>query len=290
MANVPSAESPSAPVGGDPVGSGPVGGDPVGAGPAARLPRECARDYLNEIVQDLKFRYVPLRGYYRLRAYKYMLFRYPELRLLRYLVDRGRVSLDVGANLGLYTYFLARRSPRVYAFEPNPYPFRVLARVADRNVTVLPVALSDRSGEVDLAVPRGPRGWSSNGAAVERDFPFRSTVVRVACRRIDDLGLAPIGFIKIDVEGHERQVLAGAQETLARDRPRLLVENEFSHVGGAAAEVFTLLQDHGYEGFALIDGLLTPLARFSVEEHQIKPLAPGGDPGRYVRNFIFLPR
>lgn len=263
----------------------------AGAARGARsLPKEGLRDIFNQVRQDLKFRYVPFRGYYRLRAYKYMFLRNPEMRILKYAVDRARISLDVGANLGLFTYFLARYTPHVYAFEPNPIPFRVLARVADRNVTALHMALSDRSGEVELSVPRGARGWSSNGAAVERDFPFRSASLRVPCSRIDDLGCPPVGFIKIDVEGHERNVLEGARETLARDRPNLFIENEYAHVGGAGAEVFALLDELGYAGFALIEGLFKPVSQFSVEEHQIKPSQPGGDPRRYVRNFVFLPR
>lgn len=270
-------------------GTTSLGDANVGAG-VGSLPREGFRDTFNEIRQDLKFRYVPFRGYYRLRAYKYMFLKNPEMRVLRYLVDRSRVSLDVGANLGLFTYFLARYSPHVYAFEPNPIPFRVLAHVADRNVTALQMALSDRTGEVDLFVPRGARGWSSNGAAVDRDFPFRSAALKVPCSRIDDLGCRPIGFIKIDVEGHEKNVLAGARETLRRDRPKLFIENEYSHVGPGSADVFALLEELNYAGFALIDGLLRPVSHFSVEEHQIKPSRPGGDPRRYVRNFVFLPR
>ena len=210
-----------------------------------RLPRESFRDYFNEFQQDLKFRYVPFRGYYRLRAHKYMWGKYPELGILRYVVDGGRTSLDVGANLGLYTYFLARYSAHVYAFEPNPFPLRVLSRVADRNVTVLQMALSERGGEIDLVVPKGRRGWSNNGAAVGRKFRGRTATVRVPCGRIDDLDLSAgppgVGFIKIDVEGHELQVLRGAEATLRRDRPKLLIENEIAHVGGGVDAVFAMM-------------------------------------------------
>jgi len=262
------------------------------AGEAAappRLPRESLRDLWNEIRQDVKYRYLPFRAFYRFRAFFYAHYRYPELRLIETLADPQRVALDVGANLGLYTYFLARACRHVYAFEPNPNPLRALRHVADRNVTVLATALSDESGEAELAVPRGRKGWTNNGAALDRHFPGRSITLRVPCRRIDDLGIADIGFIKIDVEGHEWAVLEGARETLARDKPALMVENEYSHTGGKFAEVFRLLESLGYAGYFLDGGVLQPLARFSVATHQIEPLKPGGDKRRYVRNFIFLP-
>ncbi|MGB8275242.1 MAG: FkbM family methyltransferase [Alphaproteobacteria bacterium] len=260
------------------------------APPIAHLPRKTFRDVVNDIRQDIKFRYPPFRAYYRIRALLYGWRRYPELPLIRHLADRGRVSLDVGANLGLYTYFLARASRHVYAFEPNPNPYRVLRSVADSNVTVLAMALSDVSGEADLVIPRGPRGWSNNGATLERQYAGPAMTVRVPCRRIDDLGIADIGFIKIDVEGYELAVLEGARETLARDRPALLVENEVTHRRAKFAAVFQLLESLGYEGFFLETGVLRTLSHFSVEKHQIAPLAPGGDSRLYVRNFIFLPR
>jgi len=251
-----------------------------------RLPRETLRDWVNDIRQDVKFRYVPFRGYYRVRAYKYMWRKNPEMGLLRFLVDPDKDSIDVGANLGLFTFFLARYSRHVHAFEPNPYPLRTLRSVIDANVTLRQMAVGDVTGEVELMVPKGRKGWSSNGASLAKQMSGPAVGVKVPCTRIDDLGLSNIGFIKVDVEGHEKAVLLGAQNTIARDRPRLFIENEHSHIGDKSADVFELLKDMDYEGFALIDGLLTGLRNFSVEEHQLKHATDAPD---YVKNFIFLP-
>src|SRR3972149_7821790 len=83
-----------------------------------RLPREGLRDLWNEFRQDVKCLFMPFRGFYRFRAYFYARSRYPELRFLKHLADPKAVALDVGANLGLYTFFLARACRHVYAFEP----------------------------------------------------------------------------------------------------------------------------------------------------------------------------
>jgi FkbM family methyltransferase len=251
----------------------------------AALPREDFRDILNEFRLDLKFRWVPFRAYYRLRALKYMRYIDPEMGLLRFLVDPKRISLDVGANLGLFTYHLARASREVHAFEPNPIPFRILAGVADKNVIVRQMAVTDRSGDVRLIVPKGRKGWSSNGAGLDRAASGRFVAVEVPGRRIDDLGLQDIGFIKIDVEGHEAAVLRGARETIMRDRPNLFIEAERAHVGDRVADVFHQLSDLGYDGYFLDEGVLRNISRFSSADRQSDRDAPA-----YVKNFIFIPR
>ena len=219
------------------------------------LPKENFRDWLNEFRQDLKFRYVPFRGYYRLRAYKYMLWKNPEMGLLRYLTDARKDSLDIGANLGMFTYFLARYTRHVYAFEPNPYPLRSLRAVVDGNVTVLPMAVSDHTGEAELVVPKSTKGWSSNGAFLGRETDRPAARLTVPCTTIDELDYRGIGFIKIDSDVNE---------------------------------VFALLRDMDYQGFALVDGVLTSLRNFSFEEHQVKRRADGDARG-YVKNFVFIP-
>ncbi|MFQ5982675.1 MAG: FkbM family methyltransferase [Woeseiaceae bacterium] len=253
------------------------------------LPKENFRDWLNEFRQDLKFRYVPFRGYYKLRAYKYMLWKSPEMGLLQFLTDPRKDSLDIGANLGLFTYFLARYTRHVYAFEPNPYPLRSLKAVIDRNVTVLPMAVSDRSGEAELVVPKSRKGWSSNGAALDKKTTGRAARLTVPCTTIDDLDYRDIGFIKIDIEGHEKAALLGARRTIARERPNLFIENELVHAGSEVSEGFALLHDMDYDGFALIDGVLTNLRHFSFEERQTKYRGSRNRHG-YVKNFIFIPK
>jgi FkbM family methyltransferase len=254
------------------------------------LPSLSLRDRINIVRQYCKFKWVPFRGYYRYRSYKYLTRIDPEMGLLRFLMNRSVVSLDVGANLGLFTYFLARYSRHVHAFEPNPLAFDILRSVADRNVTVYREALTDRTGEVELLVPHTRKGWSSNGASLARTPPGAYGRVRVAARRIDDLDLPDLGFIKIDVEGHELSVLRGAIQTLRHTRPNLFIENETVHVGDGVAALFELLSDLDYDGFFLDNGIMTSLSRFSPQEHQTRRRNDPALRRAYVKNFIFLPR
>ena len=169
---------------------------------------------------------LPPRLYYWVRAHRERLSGEPELGLLPTLVDPGRNSVDVGANKGVYTYWLQRCSRHVYAYEPNPKMFRILHAAAGGNVTVSPVALSDATGTSMLRVPKTMGGYSNQGASLNyRKVGPDYGEVAVETRRLDDAGLADVGFIKIDVEGHEMAVIEGGRELIARDRPTLLVRD-----------------------------------------------------------------
>lgn len=248
-----------------------------------QLPKEDLRDWMNELRQDAKYRWPPFRAYYRFRAWKYLLRKDPEMGLLRFLAHRDRLSVDVGANLGLFTYFLARLSPRVLAFEPNPYPLRTLLHVADRNVEVRAEALSDRDGTARLVIPKTRKGWQSNGAGIDKEATSRTMAIEIPCHRIDSLKLDRVGFLKVDVEGHELSVLRGACGVLERDRPNIFLENEHVHAGNAMNDVFSLLRSLNYNGFFLENGRLINVDFFDVERHQLRPVQG------YVKNFVFLP-
>jgi hypothetical protein len=107
-------------------------------------------------------------------------------------------------------------------------------------------------------VPKGRRGYSNQGASMNPEkigrAEHRSMVVET--RRLDDLDLGAIGFIKIDVEGHEGAVITGAAETLLRYRPNLVVEIEERHARRPITELLGAVCSHGYEAFALEQGVL----------------------------------
>jgi FkbM family methyltransferase len=210
-----------------------------------------------------------------------------ELRLLPQLADPRRVSLDVGANKGVYTYGLLKCSAAVHAFEPNPKLFAMLSRWAEGRARLHAVALGARAGTMALNIPNSSRGrgFSNQGGTllpiVTREF--RSLPVEV--RRLDDLDLGDIGFIKLDVEGYEREVLAGGAALLRRCRPVLLVELEEKHTQHSLSEMVAEICGHGYACSFLRGGALRPFAELDVE-HQHRRPATRAD---YVFNFIFRP-
>jgi FkbM family methyltransferase len=234
----------------------------------------------------IKDRLIPPRLYIRYKALKELRRGEAEVRLLPFLVDRHRVALDIGANKGTYSYFLARLARQVHAFEPNPKMLHILQRTAAGNVAVSPYALSDQTGSAVLRVPRGRKGLSNQGgslSATKVKDNFAS--VEIQSRRIDDLGIADIGFIKIDVEGHEQAVLEGARETIARDRPNLLIEMEEAHTGEPIEQSIARVVSLGYRCLFLDRdvGALRAIEDFDPLRQHRQPT------GAYVFNFIFLP-
>lgn len=238
--------------------------------------------------ERLKFALVPLSLYMRYRIAKERRYGEAEIALLPFLADPARVSLDIGANKGVYAWLLKDRSRAVHAFEPNPKMFRFLQRLAGDNVHVSQIALSNQSGETVLRVPRHRRGGFSNQGASLSDVKVADNFVGVPieAKRLDDLAIDDVGFIKIDVEGFEQAVLEGACETIARDRPSLLIEMEEAHTKQPIEEAITAVEALGYRGVFLHRGVLRPLDAFDGETHH-RNAASRAD---YVFNFVFLPK
>ncbi len=143
--------------------------------------------------------------------------------LTRYIeayASAEHTSIDVGANVGVHTRAMALRSYETIAFEPQEAAYaRLIANITDLgNVRPLRFAASSREGIASMSHVPGNRGASrlvsSSGDEV------------VTTMRLDDLDLhRPVSLIKIDVEGHERDVLAGSAGILALDRPAILLED-----------------------------------------------------------------
>lgn len=237
--------------------------------------------------ERLKAALVPPWLYLRYKALREWRRGEAEVRLLPMLVDRRRNAVDIGANKGTYSYFLGRLARHVYAFEPNPKMFRILARGAGGNVTVSPLALSDCNGTAEFRVPRGRKGYSNQGGSLSAvKVADNFGTVAVETRTLDDLALQDIGFIKIDVEGFEEPVLAGARATIARDRPTLLIEIEEAHTRKPIEQSLETVLQLGYRGlfFDRAAGALRSLDAFDPERHHRHP-----EGGGYVFNFVFLP-
>ncbi|HLB06856.1 MAG TPA: FkbM family methyltransferase [Alphaproteobacteria bacterium] len=239
--------------------------------------------------ERLKYALVPPALYHAYLERKALKRGEPELRLVPFLARSDRISIDAGANKGVYTRWLARFSKHVHAFEPNPKLFRILTRALPGNVSCHAAALAERSGTATLRIPYGPKGFSNQRASLNPNAAKGKVVeIEVETRALDDYGFDDVGFIKIDVEGFELAVLKGARETLRRCRPALLVEIEEAHSGEPLETSLSAIEALGYAGLFLKRGTLRPLSAFEPEADQRSARARGGE-ADYVFNFIFLP-
>lgn len=204
------------------------------------------------------------------------------------LCHPDRLAIDVGGNAGEYSYWLSLHARHVITYEPNPECHLAIRRLGRPNITLRPVALSDRAGIAVLVFQRGNSGIGSianENPIMARDREPDHVRLEVPTVRLDEEGLAPVGLIKIDVEGHEADVLAGARALIARDRPRLMIEIEERHRPGAHDRVRDLLAPAGYDRFLFQQDRLIPYPW--DRDPLLLQREPPGAPG-YVNNFFFV--
>ena len=218
-----------------------------------------------------------------------------EYFLLDHLVDPRQAAVDVGANEGIYAGRLAQLCPSVHCFEPIPWMAAALRVKLPPSVTVHEAAASNRTGTGELRIPyhgeTQMHGTSTIEAANRLEDSTEVKVVPCRLETLDEAVREPVGFLKIDVEGHELAVLQGAAALIRRDRPVLLVESEKRHSPDAPESIFAFLGSLGYGGCFLEDGRPWALSAFQVQQHQQPANLAGGTRriGTYINNFIFIP-
>lgn len=169
-----------------------------------------------------------------------------ELRFLHRIVRGGDVAIDVGSNQGLFSYNLSKRFSQVYSFEINADLTTDLKAYNPGNIKVMNLGLSSREGAAILYIPvlngRQLYGWASltrNNCPDTREHTVKHA--QVCC--LDKFNIKRVAFIKIDVEGHEIEVLKGAANTLRCSRPVVLLEIKPHNVD----EAFSFFAGIGYE-------------------------------------------
>jgi FkbM family methyltransferase len=229
---------------------------------------------------------------------------------LRGVLREGMVVVDIGANVGELTAVAAEcvgASGRVVAFEASPENVeRLRHRFADaHNVTVRHAAVSDRAGWLQLHLDSKSDKRHSLYASIV-SVPGTSIVVPAVS--LDDMRteLAHVDVIKIDAQGAEGRILAGARALLERDHPLVLFElwpTGLQAAGTSAADLFALLDTLGYrcvrlsvkgrqKSRASIDAFLADASRWAATNIIAWPPVPVRRPTlaqrvwRHVRNVV----
>ena len=192
-----------------------------------------------------------------------------DIQSLRSYVNPGEVVIDIGANVGFFTKQFARwvsDGGFVIAVEPETTNFRQLVRNLDESgaaavVKTVQGVAAEQGGTLKLAVNPIHPG----------DHKIAREGVDVTAFTIDELvrkePTTRVCLMKIDVQGAEERVLRGAQETIQRDHPAILVELDdegLRHMGSSAERVMSWLSDLGYVIQRL--GKNSPVSQVPVEE------------------------
>lgn len=179
-----------------------------------------------------------------------------EPRVSRKLIQfKGERFVDIGANTGYYCKLLFRNFKEVVACEPHPGNLFLLQKgLRDiPNATVMPLAVSDTRGEIDLY-----QAEVAGEHTIEKEFRYRpgtllnrselrtgGNPVRIKTTTFDSLDFKSVDLVKIDVEGAEWRVLVGAKESLSNHRiKRLMIE---LHDRARRVELERLLSRYRYK-------------------------------------------
>ena len=176
-----------------------------------------------------------------------------ETEIIKFIVERfseefaGGTFVDVGAHIGSHTTRLAKYFEKVYSFEPNPDTFNLLTLNTSRfkNVHCIKEALSNKSDYRQFKRER----FNSGKSRITDDIQASNSIVEAKTLDQHHRILNNISFIKIDVEGHENEVIAGGVKLIKKQKPMLMIEilSDEIHQGRSTAQ--KTLSGLGYATF-----------------------------------------
>lgn len=181
--------------------------------------------------------------------------------------------LDIGANIGTTTLFFAKCCPEgmVYAYEPSQSMRECLVRNIAlnhlNNVHVNPYGLSNKKGraaiklECDYNPGSGFVSYDGDGEKVD------------LTTLDDDLSIVhKIDFIKIDVEGHEKNVLIGGEKTICRSKPFMIIEinqKALERNNAKQSDIYSILKKWNYKVYIVKSGMLLKIEKDNQYPNQI---------------------
>lgn len=242
---------------------------------------------LKSLLRDaLPIRYqVPIKYFYAL----FLGAKEPEMDLLEYLISDDGRAIDVGANRGIYSYIISKYKCKLEIFEPNPDCLKLLEAWSSNfsNISIHPFGLSSHEGQANLHIPIDENGMEHDASAsLQKNLFANSRNQKINIKNLDGFNFDKISFIKIDVEGHEIDVINGGLKTIQANMPALLIEIEQRHNSQNIDSIFQMILELGYKGFFIKNNKLNRIETFNLQEDQSSENF--GDLNLYRNNFLFL--
>lgn len=203
------------------------------------------------------------------------------------ILNKKRCFVDIGANIGIYSYFYMNKFEKIIAFEPL-IKYCKLENLKSEKIVVHNYAISDEQGETTLYTPvKKGIEVPSNSSLNKISYDCVENLIKI--KTLDEFDLTDVDLIKIDVEGHESKVLNGALNTIKKNKPILIVEIEHRHTHMSINKIFDMITCLNYKGFFLKEKKLFPISDFSINFDQKQFLKNNIPIKGYINNFIFIP-
>ena len=213
-----------------------------------------------------------------------------ELKIIDKFADRSKDALDIGVYRGVYSYKLSQNFKNIHSFEPNPLLFPYLEKNLKKivkNIKLYNLALSDKNGVAELKLPTRSKSifktnieelYKLGAATIHPDNNIKEyKKFSIKTAKLDDIGINnKIGFIKIDVEGHEKNVLMGGKSLIKEHKPVMLVEIEERHTKKPIKETINFIRNFNYNCYYLYENNMIDIDKIF--------------PKNLENNFIFLPK
>lgn len=147
-----------------------------------------------------------------------------ETEMILSLAPKGKLCLDIGANIGVISMALIANGYEVQAFEPQPEVFKLLDMNIGKSAHIHNTALGIGAGMASM--PKVYYGAKGNFGGLGIGMASMYGTYQVPVASLDSFELQDVGFIKIDVEGFEEAVLWGGINTITRDKPIMYIEDD----------------------------------------------------------------
>ena len=184
-------------------------------------------------------------------------FEKEELNVLRREVfskiDPQKHCLDIGANIGNHSLAFAKHFSVVHAFEPNERTFNLLKINSKLVSNIIPYNIGASNCNATFDASENNTNYGNTRIIDKSQEAFDITTIQFECKILDEYlpqeVIERIGFIKIDVEGHEHASLLGCRKIIESYKPVIVFELLKEDISNNSSDVYNYLKNMGYSCF-----------------------------------------
>jgi FkbM family methyltransferase len=214
--------------------------------------------------------------------------------LLPFLNDKDSVFLDIGANIGLYTFWLKRQRPdlKILAYEPEPNAYQCLKKTIEanalNNIFLFNQAVAKEVGEASLFrsnLNAGGHSLSQNSEDKSIHNAIKIKLGPIQLKHLKQLNIEKVNVIKIDVEGAEESAIDGLEEIIKNFRPVILCECSTLQIAQGIGPLKKINDD-----FQVSYSYKIPRMNISLKYEELSSLAQSLlSQGRQLDDYLLIP-